>query len=127
MKMDTIFVNAENTKTSEPYVLIRKLTDKLDLGRGELVIKLLIKYQVLRKNFQSSTHKITKLMINRKHQKKDIYLQKHDNKLLMNQGQDNNTIMEYQKTTNLFDNASNQPSKFRTKDWVETNDESRGG
>ena len=45
----------------------------------------------------------------------------------MNQGQDNNTIMEYQKTTNLFDNASNQPSKFRTKDWVETNDESRGG
>ena len=51
MKMDTIFVNAENTKTSEPYVLILKLTDKLDLGRGELVIKLLIKYQVLRKNF----------------------------------------------------------------------------
>ena len=120
-------MNSENTKTSEPYVLILKLTDKLDLGRGELVIKLLIKYQVLRKIFQSSTHKITKLMTNRKHQKKDIYLQKHDNKLLMNQGQDNNTIMEYQKTTNLFDNASNQPSKFRTKDWVETNDESRGG
>ena len=35
--------------------------------------------------------------------------------------------MEYQKTTNFLDNASNQPYKFRTKNWVEINDESRGG
>ena len=35
--------------------------------------------------------------------------------------------MEYQKIMNLLDNASNQPSKFRTKNWVEINDESRGG
>ena len=35
--------------------------------------------------------------------------------------------MEYQKITNLLDNASNQPSKFRTKSWVEINDESRKG
>ena len=34
--------------------------------------------------------------------------------------------MEYQKITNLLDNASNQPSKFKTKNWVEINDESRG-
>ena len=34
-------------------------------------------------------------------------------------------IMEYQKITNLLDNASNQPSKFRTKNWVEINDESK--
>ena len=34
--------------------------------------------------------------------------------------------MEYQKIANLLDNASNQPSKFRTKNWVEINDESRG-
>ena len=27
---------------------------------------------------------------------------------------------------NLLDNTSNQPSKFRTKKWVEINDESRG-
>ena len=27
---------------------------------------------------------------------------------------------------NLLDNASNQPSKFRTKNWVEMTDESRG-
>ena len=34
--------------------------------------------------------------------------------------------MEYQKIANLLDNTSNQPSKFRTKKWVEINDESRG-
>ena len=34
--------------------------------------------------------------------------------------------MEYEKTTTLSDNASNQPSKFRTKTWVEINDESTG-
>ena len=34
--------------------------------------------------------------------------------------------MEYQKIAKLIDDASNQPSKFKTKNWVETNDESRG-
>ena len=39
--------------------------------------------------------------------------------------------MEYQKMANLLDNefapnTSNQPSKFRTRNWVEINDESRG-
>ena len=34
--------------------------------------------------------------------------------------------MEYKKIANLLDNALNQPSKFRTKGWVEINDESRG-
>ena len=34
--------------------------------------------------------------------------------------------MEYQKIANLLDNASNQPSKFRTRNWVEINDEARG-
>ena len=34
--------------------------------------------------------------------------------------------MEYQKIANLLDDASNQPSKFKTKNWVEINDESRG-
>ena len=40
IKMDTIFMNSENSKTSEPHVLILKLTDKLDLRRGEKIIAL---------------------------------------------------------------------------------------
>ena len=35
--------------------------------------------------------------------------------------------MDYQKIANLLDNkASNQPSKFRTRNWAEINDENRG-
>ena len=34
--------------------------------------------------------------------------------------------MEYQKIANLIDDTPNQPSKFRTKKWVEISDESRG-
>ena len=34
--------------------------------------------------------------------------------------------MEYQKITNLLDDASNQPSKFKTKNRFEINNESRG-
>ena len=34
--------------------------------------------------------------------------------------------MEYQKIENLIDDTSNQPSKFRGRNWVEINDESRG-
>ena len=36
-----------------------------------------------------------------------------------------NKLMEYQKIINLLGNTSNQPTKFRTKTWVEKNDESR--
>ena len=33
--------------------------------------------------------------------------------------------MEYQKIANLLDTGSNQPSNFRTRKWVEINDDSR--
>ena len=31
--------------------------------------------------------------------------------------------MKYQNIINLFDDTTNQPSKFRTRNWVEINDE----
>ena len=34
--------------------------------------------------------------------------------------------MEYRKIINLLDNTPNQPSKFRTENYVEINDDSRG-
>ena len=34
--------------------------------------------------------------------------------------------MEYQKIANFLDTWPNQPFKFRTRNWVEINDESRG-
>ena len=34
--------------------------------------------------------------------------------------------MEYQKIANLLNDESNKSSKFRTRNWVEINDEARG-
>ena len=31
--------------------------------------------------------------------------------------------MEFQEIINLLDNTSNQPTKFRTKNWIEINDD----
>ena len=36
--MDAIFINSENSKTSEYHVLVLKLTDKLDLRRGQKTV-----------------------------------------------------------------------------------------
>ena len=38
--MDTLFINSENSKTSKPYILKLKLTDKLDLRLDKKVIAL---------------------------------------------------------------------------------------
>ena len=43
IKMDTIFMNSESSKTSEPHILKLKLTDKLDLKLD----KRLLHYQIL--------------------------------------------------------------------------------
>ena len=34
--------------------------------------------------------------------------------------------MEYQKIANLLNDETNQPYKFRTRNWVEINDDARG-
>ena len=38
--MDTIFMNSENSRTSEYHVLVLKLNDKLDLRRGQKTVAL---------------------------------------------------------------------------------------
>ena len=40
MKMDPIFINSENSKTSKPHVLILKIINKLDIRIGEKIIAL---------------------------------------------------------------------------------------
>ena len=40
IKMDTIFINSENSKTSEAHILELKITDKLDLRLDKKVIAL---------------------------------------------------------------------------------------
>ena len=38
--MGTIFMNSENSRTSEYHILVLKLTDKLDLKRGQKSVSL---------------------------------------------------------------------------------------
>ena len=38
--MDTIFMKSENSRTSEYHVLVLKLSDKLDLTRGQKSVAL---------------------------------------------------------------------------------------
>ena len=38
--MDTIFMNSENSRTSEHHFLVLKLTSKLDLKRGQKTVAL---------------------------------------------------------------------------------------
>ena len=38
--MDTIFINSKNNRTSEYHVLVLKLTDKIDLKRGQKSVDL---------------------------------------------------------------------------------------
>ena len=62
----------------------------------------------------------------KKYLKIDIHLQNKDRKLFMIWDYYNNIVMEYWKIINLLDNTQNQPSKFRTKNWVEINDDTIG-
>ena len=38
--MNTIFINPENSKTSRAHILMLKLTNELDLRRGEEIVAL---------------------------------------------------------------------------------------
>ena len=46
--MHTIFMNSENSRTSEYHVLVLKLTDKLYLRRGQKTVALSILVFIIR-------------------------------------------------------------------------------
>ena len=53
--MNTIFMDSENSRTSEYHVLVLKLTDKLDLRRGQKTVALSnLSIYYTRKNVKSS-------------------------------------------------------------------------
>ena len=53
--MDTIFMNSENSRTSEYHVLMLNLTDKLGLRRGQKTVALSnLSIYYTRKNIKSS-------------------------------------------------------------------------
>ena len=62
--MDTIFMNSENSKTSDPHRLLLNLTDKIDLRKKDKYIALSnlnIHYiwKNIKKSYKSSKFKIS--------------------------------------------------------------------
>ena len=62
---------------------------------------------------------------------KKRYITQEERQQIIGELRFNNIIMEYQKIENLLDhkivlNASNKPSKFRTRNWIGIKDEIRG-
>ena len=69
-------------------------------------------YKVSRKSLQNNSEAITNKHDQELPKKR---WKKKDRKLLMIWHWDNSIIMEYHKIIKLFDNAPNQPSKFKKK------------
>ena len=85
-----------------------------------------MKLRKLQKTHNNIIQRKLQMSIVKKYLKKDLYLQRKDRKLLMIRDYYDNKIMEYQKIIDLLDNTPNQPSKFKTKNWLEINDDERG-
>ena len=67
--MDTIFINSENSKTSDPHRLLLNLTDKLNLKRNNKFVALsnLSIYQtqkITKKSYENNKLKISALTWN---------------------------------------------------------------
>ena len=60
----------------------------------------------------------------KKYLKKDLISRRKTKKLLIIWDECNSIIMEYQKIIKLLENSPIQLSGFRTKNWIEINDES---
>ena len=62
--MDTIFMNSENSKTSDPHRLLLNLTDKIDLRKKDKYIALSnpnihYTWKNIKKSYKSSKFKIS--------------------------------------------------------------------
>ena len=62
--MDTIFMNSENSKTSDPHRLLLNLTDKIDLRRKDKYVALsnfvfTIHGKTLKKSYKNNSFKIS--------------------------------------------------------------------
>ena len=74
--MNTIFINSENSKTSEPHVLMLKLTDKLDLRRDEESIalsnlRIFYKWKNIKGSYNNNKFKTSALTWNDKFESPD--------------------------------------------------------
>ena len=121
-----LLVHAKQSATYTPKTASKRAIQKTAEPIGDLVSnEIADRIRKVSKTSQQSTLEI----VTNEHDKevskqRYIYLQKKNRKLLIIWYQYNSVIMEYQKRIlNLLDNKPNQPSKFRTKNCAEVNDD----
>ena len=57
-RMDTIFMNSENSKISDPHRLIHNFLDKIDLNKSHKILAFTIHGKILKKNMKKTKQKI---------------------------------------------------------------------
>ena len=59
--MDTIFINSENSKTSDPHRLVLIFSDKIDLNKIHKILAFTIHGKILKKNMKKQKMKNKKI------------------------------------------------------------------
>ena len=62
--MDIIFINSENSKTSDPYILLLNLTDKRNLKRSDKYValsnlRIYYTWKNIKKSYKNNNFKIS--------------------------------------------------------------------
>ena len=62
--MDIIFINSENSKTSDPYILLLNLTDKINLKRSDKYValsnlRIYYTWKNIKKSYKNNNFKIS--------------------------------------------------------------------
>ena len=111
--MDTIFMNSENSKTSEYNVLVLKLTDKLDLGRAQKTVALSnLSIYYMWKNIKSSYNN-NKFKISAPTWSEEFQLP--DGSYSISDIQDYFQYILKKKTVNIYTNKTENIITFRIK------------
>ena len=75
--MDTIFVNSENSKTSDPHKLLLNLSDKIDLQRSDTLLYQILAYTIHGKMQKSTINTINLKYLGQRGIKNLNYLKDH--------------------------------------------------
>ena len=87
--MDIIFINSENSKTSDPYILLLNLTDKRNLKRNDKYValsnlRIYYTWKNIKKSYKNNNFKISTPTWNEEIELPDYLILYHIFKIILN-------------------------------------------
>ena len=87
--MDIIFINSENSKTSDPYILLLNLTDKRNLKRSDKYValsnlRIYYTWKNIKKSYKNNNFKISTPTWNEEIELPDYLILFHIFKIILN-------------------------------------------